>query len=1308
NLDDNAPKFEGTADGQYSFSYDENSAENTVLGTVTAKDADGEAVSYSIKSGNENGWFAINATTGAITLTAAGVNALANDYETLANIHSLVVTATEASGLSEVKTTDITVKLNEQNLDDNAPKYEGTNQAGEYSFSYSEGRLAGTTLGTVTAIDADNEKVIYSITSGNTDGWFAIDPNTGAITLTPKGQDAEANDFEKLINEHSLVVTATEVIGLGEVKTTNVNVKLNEVNIDDNAPKFENTIDDQYSFSYDENSAAGKALGTITAKDADGEVVTYNIKSGNENGWFAIDATTGVITLTEAGAKAAANDFEVEANVHSLVVIATEADGLGTMKTTEITVKLNELNVNEAPIAENVHILTSEDKGYVFKWADFEVADVDTVPSSLSVIIDSLPLYGSLTLNGSTIVIGTSVSYEDIKAGKLVFTPDTHESSTNNASQNGAIVGNKESDYAKFDFKITDGTSTSQEYSVVIDVTPDANAPKVSISIGQGVQKVDDSFDYSKYIEELIAGAGGSESVIHGDERGDLHIGTDSNDFFDVKGGADSIVGFLGDDVAYSSQGDDSIYGGSYHSKLGEAGLDTVIYSGKRLDYIITPLNLGTDQEKVNVIDTKGRDTSFGWSGSGDNLYSIERFVFTDGVYIMDSDGNLVKEETVYTEFTLDIDANLTDMDGSEVLSDTITLSGIPEGVTVLVDGQEYLPSNGLYTLPILVVGNNGNVSVELRIPSYYSGSLDFPITVTATSNEVVDGMIVDSADGITSIPASIRGYEVTTGESGSDRITTSTDNDIVIGDTSGLQIIPGQDYNIAFIFDTSGSMSGDITKAKPELQEAFNKLVDSAGGENAGTVNILLTEFATNASHVISIDLSSDNPKDQFAAALSKITDDDMGLTNYESGFESAIDWFASLPKNGATNHSFFITDGIPNRASVDDLNSNEFDQFWMYADKSTGDVLSLQDVLRDNFSLSQLRYSGSIELNGVVVVEYHDGHADVYSPYLDQSGYRVRLGTLEENKHGRLQYKDYYDGDKNELLQAVHMFNILAGLSTVQAIGIGGDVNVAILQAFDTDKVVDHNIKVDELAEAIAGEKVETLPGADTISTLSGDDILFGDEPVLFADDGTTKLTLQEYVADKLNMGLANVDAKTMHDYITSHKQEFDSSSVRDADDQLFGGEGNDILFGQGGNDYLDGGVGKDTLYGGQGNDTLIGGDDDDILIGGLGNDILTGGEGEDLFKWVDRDLDGSKDRITDFTIGEDKIDLSDLFSDESRTLDQLLNSHVIEITEKGQDSEIVINKSVTEHVTIQLDGVSATDLINNLSSIIQIKED
>ncbi|WP_230639450.1 cadherin repeat domain-containing protein, partial [Vibrio cholerae] len=148
-------------------------------------------------------------------------------------------------------------------------------------------------------------------------------------------------------NVHSLVVTATEDAGLGGVKTTDITVKLNEQNLDDNAPKFEGTTDGEYSFSYDENSAADSVLGTVTAKDADGEAVTYSIKSGNDNGWFAIDATTGVITLTEAGANALTNDFETLANVHSLVVTATEDAGLGGVKTTDITVKLNEQNLDD-------------------------------------------------------------------------------------------------------------------------------------------------------------------------------------------------------------------------------------------------------------------------------------------------------------------------------------------------------------------------------------------------------------------------------------------------------------------------------------------------------------------------------------------------------------------------------------------------------------------------------------------------------------------------------------------------------------------------------------------------------------------------------------------------------------------------------------------------------------------------------------------------------------------------------------------------------------------------------------------------
>ncbi|WP_279489196.1 hypothetical protein [Aeromonas veronii] len=57
-----------------------------------------------------------------------------------------------------------------------------------------------------------------------------------------------------------------------------------------------------------------------------------------------IDTNTGVITLTPAGVAAVANDFEALANVHNLVVGASDG-----VNTTNINVKLTELDVNEGP-----------------------------------------------------------------------------------------------------------------------------------------------------------------------------------------------------------------------------------------------------------------------------------------------------------------------------------------------------------------------------------------------------------------------------------------------------------------------------------------------------------------------------------------------------------------------------------------------------------------------------------------------------------------------------------------------------------------------------------------------------------------------------------------------------------------------------------------------------------------------------------------------------------------------------------------------------------------------------------------------
>jgi len=73
------------------------------------------------------------------------------------------------------------------------------------------------------------------------------------------------------------------------------------------------------------------------------------------------------------------------------------------------------------------------------------------------------------------------------------------------------------------------------------------------------------------------------------------------------------------------------------------------------------------------------------------------------------------------------------------------------------------------------------------------------------------------------------------------------------------------------------------------------------------------------------------------------------------------------------------------------------------------------------------------------------------------------------------------------------------------------------------------------------------------------------------------------------------------------------------------------------------MTGNVGKNNLKGLNGNDTLIGTSGNDTLNGGQGLDNLAGGAGNNLFVFAfGESLATGRDRISDFAIGRDKIDL------------------------------------------------------------------
>ena len=64
-------------------------------------------------------------------------------------------------------------------------------------------------------------------------------------------------------------------------------------------------------------------------------------------------------------------------------------------------------------------------------------------------------------------------------------------------------------------------------------------------------------------------------------------------------------------------------------------------------------------------------------------------------------------------------------------------------------------------------------------------------------------------------------------------------------------------------------------------------------------------------------------------------------------------------------------------------------------------------------------------------------------------------------------------------------------------------------------------------------------------------------------------------------------------------------------------------------------------DVLVGTSGSDDICGFDGDDTLDGGLGNNTLTGGAGSDTF--VVNMRGNHTTTITDFVVGEDRLDLS-----------------------------------------------------------------
>ena len=188
------------------FTIAENANNGTAVsgnsGTIAATDADGDGLSnWTIVSGNDAGKFALNASSGVITV-AGGL-----DYETTTS-YTLTVKVSDGSVFSATKT----ITINVTDINDLAPAVVDS------SFSINENVASGTSVGTPRATDGDGSSTTYSswtIASGNAAGKFAINSSTGAITTIASVNHEETSSY-------TLGVTVSDGTNTSSAGTINI------------------------------------------------------------------------------------------------------------------------------------------------------------------------------------------------------------------------------------------------------------------------------------------------------------------------------------------------------------------------------------------------------------------------------------------------------------------------------------------------------------------------------------------------------------------------------------------------------------------------------------------------------------------------------------------------------------------------------------------------------------------------------------------------------------------------------------------------------------------------------------------------------------------------------------------------------------------------------------------------------------------------------------------------------------------------------------------------------------------------------
>ena len=325
----------GTIDS-YEFSVNESATANTVVGTVTARDDDGDSLTYSVGGTDAaafNETFAFDASTGEITVKSGA----SIDYESDSS-YSITVSATDGedpSGAAESEaTTDATVSVRIRVINVDEP--------GTVTLSQATPRVGSALLATLD--DPDGWVVLFKVQwsrADTADGPFTVLNFRYISSLRKASYTPEAADEGKFLKVTLFYIDRQCRV----VNSYNNQCRRMAAKTADNAVAPALTVSGITSRDYVENGAASVA--TYAVADAGDSTITWSL-SGDDSEDFTL-SSSGVLTFSEVP------NFEEPAdsnrdNRYQITVEARE-QGDGT-SVGRLNVTISVTNVDEPGVLE--------------------------------------------------------------------------------------------------------------------------------------------------------------------------------------------------------------------------------------------------------------------------------------------------------------------------------------------------------------------------------------------------------------------------------------------------------------------------------------------------------------------------------------------------------------------------------------------------------------------------------------------------------------------------------------------------------------------------------------------------------------------------------------------------------------------------------------------------------------------------------------------------------------------------------------------------------------------------------------------